>query len=151
MKLTSFSSRTFVFFFFPYSTVRTEWVLHDVSWIMRTTCGIPVDCIMLLIIWNGTESRVRWLYIFFHLWRRSGHLWRRWQSRRKMSLTNSLVTFFFLVFKVRKEELQKMMADALPDHMKLRGGVMFLDQLPHTSSGKISRSTLRKLAESYAH
>ncbi|XP_043285765.1 uncharacterized protein [Venturia canescens] len=51
--------------------------------------------------------------------------------------------------KATKDELQKMVADALPDYMKLRGGIMFLDELPHTSSGKVGRTQLRKLALSY--
>ena len=39
-----------------------------------------------------------------------------------------------------------MVAESLPDQMKLRGGVIFMNQLPHTSSGKIAKPQLKKIA-----
>ena len=39
-----------------------------------------------------------------------------------------------------------MVAESLPDQMKLRGGVIFMTQLPHTSSGKIAKHELKRMA-----
>ncbi|XP_023245026.1 4-coumarate--CoA ligase 1-like [Copidosoma floridanum] len=48
-------------------------------------------------------------------------------------------------FKVSEEELVDFSAQ-LDDKKKLRGGVKFLNELPHTASGKINRKLLRDLA-----
>lgn len=42
------------------------------------------------------------------------------------------------------------MQDNLPDQMRLRGGVKFLNTIPHTASGKINRTELKKIALAYA-
>ncbi|KAK3908394.1 Luciferin 4-monooxygenase [Frankliniella fusca] len=42
-------------------------------------------------------------------------------------------------------ELQAVVAEKLADHKRLRGGVIFLDQLPKTATGKIARSHLKKM------
>ena len=39
-----------------------------------------------------------------------------------------------------------MVAESLPDQMRLRGGIIFMNQLPHTSSGKIAKPQLKKIA-----
>lgn len=48
---------------------------------------------------------------------------------------------------VTEAEIQKLVADTLPDYMKLRGGVKFLDELPRTPSGKVARPELKKLTK----
>ncbi|KAL6257671.1 hypothetical protein P5V15_011250 [Pogonomyrmex californicus] len=47
------------------------------------------------------------------------------------------------------EELIKLVADNLEDYKHLRGGVQFLDELPHTDTGKIARKQLRELAKCF--
>lgn len=46
---------------------------------------------------------------------------------------------------VTADELKEMVANKLSDSQRIRGGVIFMDQLPMTSSGKIARGELRKL------
>ncbi|KAJ8711130.1 hypothetical protein PYW07_008372 [Mythimna separata] len=47
--------------------------------------------------------------------------------------------------KVTAEEIKEMVANKLSDSQRLRGGVIFMDKLPMTSTGKIARGELRKL------
>ncbi|XP_043287319.1 luciferin 4-monooxygenase-like [Venturia canescens] len=51
---------------------------------------------------------------------------------------------------VTEEEILQTVSDGLPDHFKLRGGVKFLDKMPHTSSDKIARKELKALALTFA-
>ncbi|KAJ8711131.1 hypothetical protein PYW07_008373 [Mythimna separata] len=46
---------------------------------------------------------------------------------------------------VTADEIKEMVADKLSDPQKLRGGVIFMDQLPLSSTGKLARGELRKL------
>ncbi|CAH0696639.1 unnamed protein product [Spodoptera exigua] len=48
---------------------------------------------------------------------------------------------------VTAEEIKEMVADKLSDSQRLRGGVIFMDQIPMTSSGKIARGKLRTLVQ----
>ena len=38
-----------------------------------------------------------------------------------------------------------MVAESLPDQMRLRGGVFFMNRLPYTSSGKIAKPQLKQM------
>ncbi|KAE8746185.1 hypothetical protein FOCC_FOCC007057 [Frankliniella occidentalis] len=42
-------------------------------------------------------------------------------------------------------ELQDLVDDKLSDYKRLRGGVVFLDHLPWTVSGKVTRHNLREM------
>ncbi|XP_036140321.1 uncharacterized protein LOC105834306 [Monomorium pharaonis] len=46
---------------------------------------------------------------------------------------------------VTEEELISLVEENLPDHCKLRAGVKFMDELPHTTTGKIAKKKLRKM------
>ncbi|KAF9417402.1 hypothetical protein HW555_005499 [Spodoptera exigua] len=48
---------------------------------------------------------------------------------------------------VTAAEIKEMVADKLSDSQRLRGGVIFMDQIPMTSSGKIARGKLRTLVQ----
>ncbi|XP_019697686.2 luciferin 4-monooxygenase [Harpegnathos saltator] len=50
---------------------------------------------------------------------------------------------------VTADELIKLVANNLEDHKHLRGGVQFLDELPHTDTGKIARKQLLELAKRF--
>ncbi|XP_011872252.1 PREDICTED: luciferin 4-monooxygenase-like [Vollenhovia emeryi] len=50
---------------------------------------------------------------------------------------------------VTEQELMSLVEKNLPDHCKLRGGVKFMDQLPHTITGKIAKKQLRSIFSSY--
>ncbi|XP_063994906.1 uncharacterized protein LOC135172648 [Diachasmimorpha longicaudata] len=52
--------------------------------------------------------------------------------------------------KVTEHDIIDLVAENLPDHMALRGGVMFLKEMPHTDAGKISKKELRRMARSAA-
>jgi len=43
----------------------------------------------------------------------------------------------------------QLVADNLEDHKHLRGGVHFLDEIPHTDTGKIARRRLREIAANF--
>ncbi|XP_063986038.1 uncharacterized protein LOC135167122 [Diachasmimorpha longicaudata] len=47
---------------------------------------------------------------------------------------------------VTETDIIDLVADKLHDWMKLRGGVCFLEEMPHTASGKIAKRQLRALA-----
>ncbi|KAF4520000.1 hypothetical protein B566_EDAN007148 [Ephemera danica] len=47
---------------------------------------------------------------------------------------------------VSEEELQKHVADRLPEHKRLHGGVRFISALPINTAGKVHRPKLKKLA-----
>ncbi|KAF7988449.1 hypothetical protein HCN44_001022 [Aphidius gifuensis] len=51
---------------------------------------------------------------------------------------------------ISEEDVKKLVQDNLPDQMRLRGGVKFLNAIPHTASGKINRTELKKIASAYA-
>ncbi|CAL7935336.1 unnamed protein product [Xylocopa violacea] len=51
---------------------------------------------------------------------------------------------------VSAEELIKLVEINMTDYNKLRAGVKFLPNLPHTNSGKIARKELRAMAKKYA-
>lgn len=46
---------------------------------------------------------------------------------------------------VTAQEIKNLVADKLSDSKHLRGGVVFLDQIPLTSAGKVARSKLKKI------
>lgn len=50
------------------------------------------------------------------------------------------------VFQVTAEELVQLVADHLEEHKHLHGGLHFLDEMPHTDTGKIARRKLREVA-----
>lgn len=37
-------------------------------------------------------------------------------------------------------------ADALPDHKQIHGGIFFVDSLPETPSGKVNRAKVQQMA-----
>ncbi len=43
-----------------------------------------------------------------------------------------------------KEEIKDFIAQRVANHKKLRGGVLFIDQIPKSASGKILRKLLRE-------
>ncbi|WAQ94548.1 LUCI-like protein [Mya arenaria] len=49
-----------------------------------------------------------------------------------------------------EEEIRKFVDDQVAPHMKLRGGVEFIQEIPRTASGKILRKSLRELARALA-
>lgn len=51
--------------------------------------------------------------------------------------------------KVTEKELQDLVANNMTDRNHLRAGVKFLESLPHTPSGKISRRNIKALAKNY--
>ncbi|XP_047362961.1 4-coumarate--CoA ligase 1-like isoform X1 [Vespa velutina] len=51
--------------------------------------------------------------------------------------------------KVSEQEFQKFVANNMTDSYHLRGGVKFLEKMPHTPSGKIARKDLKVMAKSY--
>ncbi|XP_015112278.1 luciferin 4-monooxygenase [Diachasma alloeum] len=51
---------------------------------------------------------------------------------------------------ITEHEITELVAQNLPDHMALRGGVVFLDEMPHTDAGKIAKKELRRMARSGA-
>ncbi|EFN89420.1 Luciferin 4-monooxygenase [Harpegnathos saltator] len=48
---------------------------------------------------------------------------------------------------VTAEELEQLVAMNMEDYKKLRGGVVFLENIPHVPNGKIDRKQLRNMAE----
>ncbi|KAF9812579.1 hypothetical protein SFRURICE_014438 [Spodoptera frugiperda] len=48
---------------------------------------------------------------------------------------------------ITADEIKELVADKLSDSQRLRGGVIFMEQLPMTSSGKIARGKLRTLVQ----
>lgn len=46
---------------------------------------------------------------------------------------------------VTAEEIMALVAGALSDYKQLRGGVVFMDQLPKTVSGKVARHKLKEM------
>ncbi|XP_034947538.1 LOW QUALITY PROTEIN: 4-coumarate--CoA ligase 1-like [Chelonus insularis] len=51
---------------------------------------------------------------------------------------------------VTENEIHELVNSKLHDRMKLRGGICFLDKMPYTSSGKISKKELRAMAKKLA-
>jgi 4-coumarate--CoA ligase len=49
--------------------------------------------------------------------------------------------------KIHAEEIHHFVNSRVARYKRLRGGVIFIDQVPKTTSGKILRKDLRKLAE----
>ncbi|XP_074109066.1 luciferin 4-monooxygenase-like [Cotesia typhae] len=49
--------------------------------------------------------------------------------------------------KVTEDDIHRIVNNNLHDMMKLRGGVYFLKEMPHTVTGKISRTELRAMAK----
>ncbi|XP_044588469.1 luciferin 4-monooxygenase-like isoform X2 [Cotesia glomerata] len=49
---------------------------------------------------------------------------------------------------ITKEEINILVEKNLPDQMKLRAGIKFMDSIPHTASGKISKNELKQIAKS---
>lgn len=47
------------------------------------------------------------------------------------------------VDEITEGDIEAYVAERVPDRMKLRGGVKFLDALPMTPSGKVKRKQLR--------
>lgn len=43
----------------------------------------------------------------------------------------------------------KLVENNLEEHMQLRGGVQFLDEIPHTHTGKIARNQLKEMAKCF--
>ena len=48
--------------------------------------------------------------------------------------------------KISVEEIHKFVNNAVARYKQLRGGVVFIDEIPKTASGKILRKDLRQLA-----
>lgn len=48
---------------------------------------------------------------------------------------------------ISEEEIHHFVNSRVARYKRLRGGVVFIDQIPKTASGKILRKDLRKLAE----
>nr|XP_049699331.1 luciferin 4-monooxygenase [Helicoverpa armigera] len=48
---------------------------------------------------------------------------------------------------VTADEIKDLVASKLSDSQRLRGGVIFMDQIPMTSSGKVARGKLRQLVQ----
>lgn len=48
---------------------------------------------------------------------------------------------------ISPEEIQKWVADQVASYKKLRGGVIFIDAIPKSPSGKILRKDLRALVK----
>lgn len=46
---------------------------------------------------------------------------------------------------ITEQEIQRFVAQAVPDAMKLRGGVRILNTLPMTPSGKIKRKEIKEM------
>lgn len=46
-----------------------------------------------------------------------------------------------------KQEIKSFVEKHVPSYKKLRGGILFTDKIPKSSSGKILRKTLRKRIE----
>lgn len=57
------------------------------------------------------------------------------------------VVFVYQIFdlQVTEQELINLVEENLPDHCNLRAGVKFLDKLPRTTTGKISKKQLRDM------
>ncbi|XP_034947684.1 plipastatin synthase subunit D-like [Chelonus insularis] len=51
---------------------------------------------------------------------------------------------------VTENEIHELVNSKLHDRMKLRGGICFLDKMPYTASGKISKKELRAMAKKLA-
>lgn len=49
--------------------------------------------------------------------------------------------------KISAEQIKKYVADNAASHKQLRGGVVFLDAIPKSPSGKILRKDLRELVK----
>ncbi|KAJ0173225.1 hypothetical protein K1T71_011401 [Dendrolimus kikuchii] len=47
--------------------------------------------------------------------------------------------------KVTAKQIEDLVADKLSDSKRLRGGVIFMDELPYTSTGKLARGKLRQM------
>ncbi|KAF7988087.1 hypothetical protein HCN44_007581 [Aphidius gifuensis] len=47
---------------------------------------------------------------------------------------------------ISEKNIEKLVEDNLPDYMRLRAGVKFLDHMPYIASGKINRFELKKIA-----
>lgn len=54
-------------------------------------------------------------------------------------------------FQVTKEELHDLVKKNLPWYCKLLGGIIFMDQLPRVSTGKIDKKQLKLLARKYCN
>ncbi len=54
---------------------------------------------------------------------------------------------------ISEDDIKKYVKDALASHKQLRGGVIYLDAIPKSPSGKILRRELREMAkrDSRAH
>ncbi|XP_034947384.1 luciferin 4-monooxygenase-like [Chelonus insularis] len=52
--------------------------------------------------------------------------------------------------KVTEQEIHQLVDKNLPDQMRLRAGIKFVDQIPHTASGKISRTELKAIAKTFS-
>ncbi|KAK0083990.1 hypothetical protein PV326_006452 [Microctonus aethiopoides] len=48
---------------------------------------------------------------------------------------------------ITEDEIHEVVKNKLHDRMKLRGGIYFIDKMPHTMSGKIAKRKLRALAK----
>ncbi|XP_057332936.1 luciferin 4-monooxygenase-like isoform X2 [Microplitis mediator] len=70
------------------------------------------------------------------------------------SLEDDEQPFAFVVkapgYHITEEEIHHIVEKNLPDQMKLRAGIKFMDTIPHTASGKISRNELKTIAKSLA-
>lgn len=52
---------------------------------------------------------------------------------------------FVKCLQVTEQELISLVENNMPDHCKLRAGIKFMDELPHTITGKIAKKELRKM------
>lgn len=53
----------------------------------------------------------------------------------------------YVVSKLAEAEIKAFVKDNLAQHKQLRGGVVYLDAIPKSASGKILRKDLRALAK----
>ncbi|EEB18854.1 luciferase, putative [Pediculus humanus corporis] len=51
--------------------------------------------------------------------------------------------------RLNEKEIHKLIEEKLPDYLKLRQGVRFIDKIPRTSSGKMLRKELLKIANTF--
>lgn len=71
----------------------------------------------------------------------------RTKSFWKISLASS--NLVQVALQVTAEELITLVANNLEDHKHLRSGVHFLDNIPHTDTGKIARKQLKEMAKRF--
>jgi len=67
----------------------------------------------------------------------------------RAGMIRAIRIFYLVLLQVTAEELIQLVTDNLEDYKRLRGGVHFLDEIPHTDTGKIARRRLREMAANF--